>query len=376
LLALAAVTFVALNGGGGSKRPYPKHQVAAHRAPQHGVLRGSSTSLLMWPAGAPIFGDLPGGGPGTTVDVDNLNTGKVSLKRIPNIAGGDFPYQIAPVGRRLVYNAGPGVSVIGDGLAGTPRVLGTATWFVPSVNGNVLLVHARDAYPVSVRSVSVATGVHGPIVKLPKGTSDLVYGTHRGLLLLSPHRPHGNTLELWRPDGTPSKLAYLPDGLADANARLVDYGSACRSKTAMFSTGASGYQVCPRLHVIDLLDGRRFSFPAPAGTIGWLSSQFSLDSGVAPHTILAAQAAITPARAGHARLFVLHLGGGARSPIPVPDSTAPFYARTAWSTDRSSLLYQGPGERLRAFRLRGTSRPLGMRCCEYAAVISIRGQSG
>lgn len=169
LVALVAIALVAFESAGGAKRD-PRRHAAARRAAQTVALPGSDTTLLLWPAGPPTFGDLLGGGPGTTVNVDDLNTGKVAVKRIPDIAGGDFPYQIVAVGRRLVYNSRLGVAAIGDDLTGTPRILGAATWFVPSVRGHVLLVYVRanTTSPASVRSVSVATGARGPEIALPK----------------------------------------------------------------------------------------------------------------------------------------------------------------------------------------------------------------
>jgi hypothetical protein len=68
----------------GSKRSVGSTPISAP------VLRAAGTTPRMWPAGAPNFGDLPGGGSGTTVQVDNLATGHASLRRIPGIAGGDF----------------------------------------------------------------------------------------------------------------------------------------------------------------------------------------------------------------------------------------------------------------------------------------------
>lgn len=102
----------------------------------------------------------------------------------------------------------------------------------------------------------------------------------------------------------------------------------------------------------------------------WLASQISLDSGFAPATLLAAQAAIAPPRAGQARLFVLKLNSPTTRPTPVPDSAAPLYARSAWSRRGSWLLYQGPGQRLRAFRLPGQAVALNAPCCEYAALVT------
>ncbi|MGI8715370.1 MAG: hypothetical protein ACR2NR_19755 [Solirubrobacteraceae bacterium] len=281
-----AIALVALQGAGGSKRPDPRRHAAAREAPQTMALPGSDTTLLLWPAGRPIFGDLPGGGPGTTVTVDHLNIGKVSMKRIPGIAGGDYPYQIVAVGRRLVYNSGRDVVTLADDLAGVPQVLGPATWFVPSVNGHVLLVHAKNPSPVSVRSVSVATGARGPAIALPKGTQVVSEGTDRGLLLSSWTRRRGSgVLELWRPGRPPRRLPVPADGVVNgvaADARVIAYGSACRSEEARLANGPAGYTVCARLRVLDLVDGRRVSFPAPRGTLGWVSGVSGLDRALAP----------------------------------------------------------------------------------------------
>lgn len=156
---------------------------------------------------------------------------------------------------------------------------------------------------------------------------------------------------------------------------MIAYGSACRSEEAKLSNGPAGYTVCARLGVLDLVDGRRVSFPAPRETLGWVSGVSGLDTAFAPgDTMLAAQAATLPAHDGQTRLFVLRLGRRPTSPVAVPDSTAPIYSRTAWSTSGSWLLYQGPGARLHAFRLSGRSQTLGVHCCQYAAMVSTPNQ--
>jgi hypothetical protein len=343
------------------------------------VLGGSGTTLLMWPAGAPNFGDLPGGGSGTTADLANLSTGHVSLRRIPGIAGGSFSYALMPVSRWLVYNSDSGVSVIADDLDGSPRVLGSASWFVPSaIKGSVLLVHVESpGVPRTVRSVSVATGALGRTIVLPNGTRAVVEATDRGLLLEFPYH-----LDLWQPGHKPTQLAYLTHATAFAvSARLLVYGSSCTSEeaTSGFSNGPVGYSACATLRVLDVVTGKRSSFPAPQGTLGWVpsESQSALETAIAPDgTMIAAQAAISPARIGRTRLFVIHLERERTSPTAVPRSTAREGADAAWSIDGSWLLYQGPGTRLRAFEpTTGQTQTLGERCCEAAAMVAIPNQS-
>jgi hypothetical protein len=362
---LGIVAGVGGAGGSGANRRVADGGVGS-------LLRGADTTLLMWPAGPPVFGDLPGGGPGTTVDVANLRTGRVLRRRIPGIAGGDFEYAILPVGRWLVYDSDSGVAAVRSDLAGSPRVLGSASGFVPSARqGSVWLVGQNGSgTAMNVRSVSVASGSIGPTVRLPNGTGFLA-GTVRGLLLIS----RGSALELWRPGHTRTSVVRGVAVVA-ANARLVAFGSTCRWKEAMSPKGAAGYQVCATLHVIELRNGRRRSFAAPRGTLGWVPGLVvfdSLETAIAPNDkMLAARAATSPAGAGRAQLFVVHVGDG-RPPTPVPDSTAPLFARYAWSIHGSTLLYQGPGTQLRAFRpnTAAQSQLLGMRCCQYADVVSI-----
>ena len=120
---------------------------------------GGKTVLLLWPAGPPEFGDFPRGGPGTTVNVDDLSPGRLAVKRIPGIAPGDFPVPLLSVGRWLVYNSNRGVAAIRDTLSGPPRVLGQATFFVPSATPDqIWLVHTKrsSGRPVSIQSASVS----------------------------------------------------------------------------------------------------------------------------------------------------------------------------------------------------------------------------
>jgi hypothetical protein len=378
-LVLVAIAVTALGAWASSRTMSVRgSRRAAEGPPSAGsVLRGAGTALLMWPAGAPNFGDLPGGGSGTTADLDNLTTGHVSPRRIPGIAGGDFSNALLPVGRWLVYNSAGDVSVIADDLQGSPRVLGNASWFVPSaVTGSVLLVYVDSAViPRSVRFASVATGSLGPVITLPKRTQQVIESTDRGLLLQFPHQ-----LDLWRPGGRPTKLGYLThlDSLAiAANARLVASGTSCKSEEATtgFPSGPVGYSACATLRIIDLVSGRRRSFPAPRGTLGWVpgESQSGFEATIAPAgTMLAAQAAITPAQAGRTQLFVVHLARDHNLPTAVPLSTVREGADAAWSIDGSWLLYQGPSTRLRAFQpTTGHSQTLGQRCCEFAAMAAV-----
>jgi hypothetical protein len=360
----------------GSRTPRAAHQGHSPKAAlTPPILPGAATTLVMWPAGAPIFGTARS--PGETVNVDDLATSKISRGQVlTDIAGTQLPYDLLAVGRWLVYatNAGTVVATTVHDLSGSPRLLGRATSFVPATNGQVLLVHAdvaRSMAPLSARAVSVASGARGQSIRLPTNTDTVIEGTRRGLLLIS-----GSTLELWRPGRSPIKLAQVWDGsssLIAADARLVAYGSNCRAASYGPRGNATYWGLCAALRIIDLVDGRRLSIPAPAGTLGWVPPVSSLRSPIAPDdTELGAHVAVSPT--GVTRLDAIRLGRATTTVVTVPDSTAPPSANFVWSAKSSWLLYQGLHQRLHAYRIAGQSRTLGIRCCGYSAMASVPNQ--
>jgi hypothetical protein len=345
-------------------------------APAAGLGAGGNTTLFLWPAGAPEF-DYPSGGPGRTVVVADLGTARHSVQQLPCIAPGDFPVPLLAVGDRLVYDGDRGVSVVASTLRGGVRVLGRATYFVPAAGADqVLLVRAGGptGNAIRIQPVSVTSGRRGRGVVLPRGAG-IVQGTAAGLLLIS----RRGDLELWQRGRAAKTLDHLGTTRADAGfastTRLVAYGTGCRIEeaTSGFPRTPVGYDVCRTLRVMDLVTGKRTSYSMPSGTVGWVPNGFGPNNGFAPSTgALAAEAAVPPARKGRIRLFVVPPSGGGRVPIPVPSSTAPLYARTAWSPDGSWLLYQGPRQRLRMYqKATGTQHQSALTCCEYTAMVAI-----
>jgi hypothetical protein len=368
MVGIAALAVVLFLGGDVLAR--------ATAAPTARLAAGGQTTLFLWPAGAPEF-DYPSGGSGRTVLVADLGIGRHSVHELPGIAPGDFPVPLLAVGDQLVYNGDRGVSVVASTLRGGVRLLGRATYFVPAARADQVLL-VRDARPagkaIRIQPVSVSSGHRGRGVALPRGAG-IVQGTAAGLLLIS----RSGDLELWRPGRTARILDHLGTMRADAGfastARLVAYGAGCRIEeaTSGFPRTPVGYDVCRTLRVIDLVTGKRVSYPAPSGTVGWVPNGFGLNGGFAASTgALAAEAAVPPAGKGRIRLFVVPSFGGGRASIPVPSSTAPLYARTAWSPDGSWLLYQGPRQRLRIYQT-ATRRQhqSALTCCEYTAMVAI-----
>jgi hypothetical protein len=366
-IAVIATATALVCTSAGTAAPQPSRTGADVTALDH-------SRLLLWPAGAPAFGSLPGGGPGTTVVVTDLGSGRHTIARIPGIAPGDFPVPLLPVHRWLVYNAGDGIVAIRGDLHGRQRLLGRATFFLPSAAGRIVLVDASrtKSTHVRVRTISVGRRTGSATIELPAWTGGVIEGTARGVLLLS----KTGRLELWRRGRRPRSLGHLGQMLMGAGVaadpHVVVYASGCRdeSATSGFPRVPVHYNACAALKIVDLATGARSSVPTPAGTLGWVPRGFGAEQAIAPgDRLVAAEAAVAPASHGRVRVFVVHL---ARDPTvtAVPGSIARLYAGTAWTTDGSWLLYQGPGERLHALDITtGATRGFRIRCCRYAAMV-------
>ena len=379
LLAIAAGVAIVLwlaTSDRGHSRPVT-HAAAPSLPATVRRVAGADTNLLMWPAGKPVFGDLPGGGSGTTVRVANLATGRSHVTRIPQIAGGDFPYTLVSAGPWIVYNSVRGVAAIRSDLHGAMRILGHADWFVPGIRGSVWLAdrHAAPVDPTEVRRVNVITGALSHRLALPNQTAELIRGTVRGLLLIT-GGPQHYRLAIWRPGSRPAILAPLGLGVSNLfaeTARTVAYGSGCR----LFRSG--GNALCRGLTVRDLASGRHWSVTAPAGTIGWVPRHDDVmgeDGVVSPdQQYLAAQAALPGRGANRTRLYIVGLRAANHRVTPVPNSRLPLaWTRLAWTTHGDWLMYQTPTHRLGAWRPGSSLRTLSAPCCQYATVVSTRPQ--
>jgi hypothetical protein len=355
-------------------RPRPRVTIparASSRVPVPGPIpRSVDTTVLMWPVGYPAFG--PGGGPPSYVD--DLSTGRLSQSEAPAISAGDWQPLLAPVGRWLVY-VGDGVTAVRDDLKGTPRVLGGDGFFAPAATpGHLWLVHSSPAGPASVALVAVTGGPPGRPVTLPAGTG-LIEGTDAGLLL----QDRRGDVELWNPGAEPRRLPFSAAWSYgfEANAQLVAYGTGCRDENV--ASGApygpqAFYDSCGMLRVFNVITGQVLSFPAPAGTTGWVPNEFNLAHPIAPgNSAMAAEAVIPSPYADTGRLYVLRLTASHPRPVQVPDSTGFVLTKTAWSASGSWVFYQGPGEHMWAYqattgRVRSSRTP----CCRYTVMVAVR----
>jgi hypothetical protein len=333
-----------------------------HRSPPGPRTLGIGATMLMWPSAGPeswMSGAY----------VDDLSTGRLVLRQLPGIIPGDYSPYLVTVGHRLVYVGQHGTTAIAADLTGKPRVLGTTPFFAPSAEpGHVWLLYDRKAAHVA-RPVPVTGGRPGPAVTLPRETF-LAQGTDRGLLLEGP--PNG-TLLLWTPGHAPTPLPHSPIWihLFAADARLAAYGAGCKHVT----TSSFEYDACPELRVFDVVTGRLDSFRAPPGTTGWVQNgirPLGMNNGISPLDTMLAAEAVTSARRGRTRLFVLPLGPRHPKPTAVPSSAALMTAMTTWSADGAWLFYQGPGGHLWAYQYAtGRARPSAIPCCQYTAMATI-----
>jgi hypothetical protein len=388
IVTVAAGAAAVMAGSGAGSRPRPPGHHAVPTAPAHAIrpespgliLAGAATTVLMWPAAAPLF--TPAGGP--PAYVDDLSSGHLGKRQIPGITGCDCQPYLIGVGQRLVYVGSGGTTAIPAALNGTPRVLGSTQFFAPSAApDHVWLIRFHGGYlgqaPVSVRSVPVTGGRPGPVITLPAGAADLVEGTGAGLLL-EVHRGHDFGLALWSPGAAPIALPYSPlsEGVG-ASARLVAYGTGCswQITAADASQADAGYRACKVLRIFNVVTGSLSSFVTPPGTAGWVPNGFNLVSAISPgDQMIAAYAAVRPHGDGRARLYVIRLSSTGRARA-VPSSAALLYARTAWSAKGSWLLYQGPGGRLRAYQVTsGKTRISSTPCCQYTVMVAAPSHSG
>ena len=331
----------------------------------------TATTVVMWPAGAPVF--TATSGPGAYLD--NLAAGTLTQSQRPSISAGDYQPLLIKVGGYLVY-VGNGTTAVRADLTGRPRVLAATPFFAPAAAPGYVWVENATNLGV-IRSAAVASGRIGPPVTLPHG-SGLVAGTDDGLLL----QERSGRLALWKPGAALRLLPYAPswpDGI-DVTSRFVAYTTGCRDEETSGSSAiaTAGFSACRMLRVLDVVTGRVRSFAAPARTAGWVPNGFLTVSAISDrYQMLAAYAAERPVGAGRVRLYLLRVSGQSAHATAVPSSGALLHARTAWSASGGWLLYQSRG-RLWAYqpatgKVRGSSLP----CCQYTVMIAVRsGRTG
>jgi hypothetical protein len=387
VLGAAAAVCGALAGLSRASHPrppgVPRPRAAAIRPARPAAVgqipASTDTTLLLWPVGYPGF-SASGGPPAY---VDNLSTGRLTESESPDISAGDYQPLLSPVGTYLVYVGGDGTTAIRDDLTGRPHLVGGSPSFAPSATPGQVWLLTRNGNVLTARPAPVAGGRPGPPLTLPAGTELLIRGTDAGLLL-EVSRPAGFGLALWHPGAAPRILPYaaaedITYGF-DATALLIAYGTGCTDQvTAPGAALANAdYQACAMLRILSVVTGTLSSFAAPPGTAGWVPDEFNLVSAISgQNQMIAAYAAVPPQGSGRVRLYVIRLTSPSPRASAVPSSGALLFARTAWSTNGSWLLYQGPGGHLWAYQLTsGQTRASSTPCCQYTVMAAVPSHPG
>jgi hypothetical protein len=127
------------------------------------------------------------------------------------------------------------------------------------------------------------------------------------------------------------------------------------------------------VRVVDLDTTATHDYPAPAGTLGWVSTagQGSRHAFSPDGRYLAIRAATTPATPAMSELFTIQLTNGA--PSLLAGAAASSYARVAWLPDSRWVATQTDDGTISAFDMHaGQTRSFPAKCCAVALLTTRR----
>jgi hypothetical protein len=129
----------------------------------------------------------------------------------------------------------------------------------------------------------------------------------------------------------------------------------------------------PLLRVLHVRTGRVDSFRAPAGTTGWVPSEFGLENPISTSgSMIAAESVVRSADDNRGRLYVLRLTGRYGRPVLVPSSAGYLFSKVAWSPGGLWLFYQGPAGKLWGYRVStGAVRASSVPCCQFTVMAAV-----
>jgi hypothetical protein len=296
-----------------------------------------------------------GAGPLTLVDVA---TGVSRFVTLPGKVGGDFTYDVIATGGYFVYQSARGVLAIPTSLNRVPHLVGRASAYLPSSRpGRVwLFTIPRGGVPTRGQEVSVDGRYRGPRYRLPfagAATAAVNGGLIRGGTVWSTATNTTRAIPGSR-SGTPNVF--------DAHGSLVAWGVSCQPVLPG----------CAALAVVNLADNTEHTYPAPAGTAGWVptAGEGSHDAFAADGGHLALRVAITSTPL-LSRVYVLSLATGTSTLLP--NTQAGAYSPVAWSPDGRSVLYENTSHTLATYRLGDESlRTLSQHPCCGALITAPR----
>jgi len=290
-------------------------------------------------------------GPLTVVD---LKAGGVRAVSLPDKAGGDWNYAIVATGGYFVYQGSNGIMAVPVTDARPALLLGHATEFVPSSrSGYVWLITLpkTDAASVTVQEVRVDGRGGGPRRQFQLAVAPTA-AVDRGLVFSD---------RVWYP--ATDAVRYLPyiDAEApnafDAHGSLVAWGVNC---------APSPLNGCASLEVYNLANHTQRSYPAPAGTTGWITTAGEGSHGAfAPNRRQLAMRAVQTSADQTSWLYVLDLAT-AKTTV-VPHSLARTFSPVAWTTTQA-VLFESDAHHLGEFRpSSAASRMFSVPCCAVLA---------
>jgi hypothetical protein len=301
------------------------------------------------------------------IDIDSMmtlvdfSTGISKTATLPHKGGGDYPDALLATGGFFVYPGDGGTWAIPLNLSGSPRLLGPSSYVVPSATaGRVWLVTTTSdrgqPATVTVREVD-ADGRHkSPPYRVPAGFGP-ISGVTRGLVLVDTQA--GGSV-VWDPV-TQRFGTRFPGpnvgNLVDVRGSMVAWGVWCSSNS-----------ICTSLRLTDVTTGRSRDYPAPHGTVGWVSTggEGSRDAFSSDGRYLAVRAANGGSQLSPSDVYVVNVSSGASS--LVSDSSPPYpYSRVAWLPDSSWVVFASGAGSVSAYNVRdGHRRSFPTPCCGVA----------
>ena len=135
-----------------------------------------------------------------------------------------------------------------------------------------------------------------------------------------------------------------------------------------WGVGCSSNSICTSLRLTDVKTGRSRDYPAPHGTVGWVSTggEGSRDAFSSDGQYLAIRAANGASQLSPSDVFVVTVSSG--SSFLVPDSSPPYsYSRVAWLPNSSWVVFASGAGSVNAYNIQnGQRRSFSTTCCGVA----------
>ena len=353
LLVVAAITVPVFGlGVGGTSGGHDK--TLGRRSPQGSSAGSSGHGVVVIDNDAMM----------TLVD---FSTGTSKTATLPHKGGGDSRDALLATGGFFVYPGDGGTWAIPLDLSGSPRLLGPASYVVPSATaGRVWLVTTTSdrGQPVSitVREVEADGRSKSPLYRVPAGFGP-ISGVAGGLVLVDTIA--GGSV-VWDPVTQHFGTRFPGPNVGN----LVDV----RGSMVAWGVGCSANSICTSLRLTDVRNGRSRDYPAPHGTVGWVSTggEGSRDAFSSDGRYLAVRAAHGASQLSPSDVYVLNVSSGAT--FSVPDASPPYpYSRVAWLPNSPWVVFASGAGSVNAYRVQDGQRRSFLTPCCGVALLALAG---